>query len=196
MPNIATVLKSEIGRLARKESRGEVAALKQASSRYRSDIAALKRQLEVLERKVKQLARGAASPKAEKPKSEEEESGPHRRFSAKGLAKHRERLGISAADFAKLVGVSSLSIYKWESGAARPRARYIESIARVRDLSRAEALAKLGRSESSDKPNNEPVTAKAKAAPAHKSAMKKAAVKEPAKKATLRPPAKKAKRAP
>jgi len=172
MPNIASVLKVEIARVARKESRGEVAGLKQASSRYRSEIAALKRQLETMQRQIKQLARNAGSPKTEKA-SEGEESGPHRRFSAKGLAKHRERLGLSAADFAKLVGVSSLSIYKWESGAARPRARYIESIARARELSRPEALAKLGRAESSDKANKQPETAKT--APARKSATKKAA---------------------
>jgi len=192
MPNIATILKQEIARVSRKEVRSDIAGLKQASSRYRGEIAALKRQLQVLERQIKQLARGAASPKAEAAKSDEDESGPHRRFSAKGLAKHRERLGLSAADFAKLVGVSSLSIYKWESGHARPRARYIESFARVRDMSRPEALAKLGRAEASDKADRPPVV-KAEATPRRKPATKKAA-KAPAKKAASAPAAKKAKR--
>ena len=45
MPNIASVLKDEILRLARKEVRRELEGLKKASAQYRSDIAALKRQV-------------------------------------------------------------------------------------------------------------------------------------------------------
>jgi hypothetical protein len=45
MPNIATALKAEIARVARKEIKIETEALKSASSRYRSEIAALKRQV-------------------------------------------------------------------------------------------------------------------------------------------------------
>jgi len=43
MPNIATLLKTEISRVARKELRGESQALKKAVSAHRSEIAALKR---------------------------------------------------------------------------------------------------------------------------------------------------------
>ena len=45
MPNIASVLKDEILRLARKEVRSELEGLKKASGQYRSDIASLKRQV-------------------------------------------------------------------------------------------------------------------------------------------------------
>lgn len=45
MANIASFLKSEISRIARKEIRAETETLKKASSQYRSDIAALKRRL-------------------------------------------------------------------------------------------------------------------------------------------------------
>ena len=55
MPNIASVLKDEILRLARKEVRTATESLKKASAAYRSDIASLKRQVAALE---KQLARG------------------------------------------------------------------------------------------------------------------------------------------
>ncbi len=48
MPNIASVLKEEISRIARKEVRVETEALKKASGRYRSEIAALKRQVQQL----------------------------------------------------------------------------------------------------------------------------------------------------
>ena len=42
MPNIATVLKDEISRIARKEIRAETAVVKKASAQYRKDIAELK----------------------------------------------------------------------------------------------------------------------------------------------------------
>ena len=43
MPNIASILKDEILRLARKEVRIEIEGLKNASAKYRSDISDLKR---------------------------------------------------------------------------------------------------------------------------------------------------------
>ena len=43
MPNIASVFKDEIVRVARKEIRNELAALKKASTTHRAEIAALKR---------------------------------------------------------------------------------------------------------------------------------------------------------
>ena len=49
MPNIASILKSEISRVARKEVRAEVSGLKKGVSGHRSEIAALKRRLLALE---------------------------------------------------------------------------------------------------------------------------------------------------
>ncbi|MDZ4073711.1 MAG: hypothetical protein U1E04_03055 [Hylemonella sp.] len=45
MANFASLLKTEISRIARKEIRAETEILKKASAQYRSDIAALKRRL-------------------------------------------------------------------------------------------------------------------------------------------------------
>ena len=118
MPNIASVLKEEIVRLARKEGRGQTEKLKQESVRHRKEIVALKRQVAALERQVQRLGkaagRAAAAPQAE------EEAGPHLRFSASGFAAKRKRLGLSAAEAAALLGVSAQSVYKWEHGGARP----------------------------------------------------------------------------
>ena len=41
MPNVASVLKGEMSRVARREVRGETLALKKAVSHYRTEIAAL-----------------------------------------------------------------------------------------------------------------------------------------------------------
>jgi len=65
------------------------------------------------------------------------------RFSPARLASQRQKLGLSAADFAKLIGVSSLSVYKWEKGQTRPRRAQLEAIASVRGIGKREALAKL-----------------------------------------------------
>ena len=56
MPNIATVFKAEIARLARKEVRGDSEGLKKAVAAQRADIASLKRRIQTLEAMVKRLA--------------------------------------------------------------------------------------------------------------------------------------------
>ena len=71
-------------------------------------------------------------------------SAPSRRFSAKGLAKHRAKLGISAADYARLVGVSPLTIYAWEKGRSRPRQAQLEALGAVRGLGVREVLERIG----------------------------------------------------
>ena len=65
------------------------------------------------------------------------------RFSAKGLKANRERLGLSADHYGKLVGVSGLSIYNWEQGKARPRESSIEALLKIRGLGKREAAKRL-----------------------------------------------------
>jgi hypothetical protein len=61
MPNIASVLKSEISRVARKEVRGETTALKKSVGAYRGEIAALKRRTQALEEAVRRLSKANAT---------------------------------------------------------------------------------------------------------------------------------------
>ena len=140
MANIGTLLKSEISRVARKELRGEIQSLKKSISLYRSQIADLKRRTQALEQQVRR--QGKAVAKAV-PAAAQEEGASRVRFSAKGLAAQRKRLGLSAAALAQILGVSPLSVYKWESGKTRPRARQIEAIATLRGMGKKEAAAKL-----------------------------------------------------
>ena len=136
MPNIASILKSEIARVARKEIRGEVVQLKKAVSGYRSQIAALKRRAQALEQQMRSLGKRGA-----RPAQAEVDDGPMAsfRFSAKGLASHRKRLGLSAHDCGILLGASGQSVYKWEEGKARPRAKHLPAIAALRTLGRKRA---------------------------------------------------------
>ena len=141
MPNIAVVLKEEIARLARKELRSQTQELKKASAQYRTHIAALRKRVETLERQLKKANRGAG--RAAAPSEDDGEESTSRRFSATRLAAQRQKLGLSAADFATLLGVSGQSVYKWEHGESRPRARQLEAIASVRGIGKREAAARL-----------------------------------------------------
>jgi DNA-binding transcriptional regulator YiaG len=141
MPNIAIVLKSEISRVARKEVRGETAELKKTVSAYRSEITALKRRTQALEQQLQRLSKASRS---SSPSDKREEApGKALRFSAKGLASLRRRLGLSAADCGLLVGASGQSIYAWEDGKARPRAKHLPALAALRTTGKREALARL-----------------------------------------------------
>lgn len=140
MPNIASILKAEISRVARKEVRGETASLKKAISTYRAEIAALKRRTQALEQELRRSS--MAISKASRAASVE---APARalRFSAKGLAAQRQRLALSAHDCGLLLGVSGQSIYKWEDGRASPRAKHLPAIAELRTLGKKAAAARL-----------------------------------------------------
>lgn len=65
-------------------------------------------------------------------------------FSAKAVRRDRERLQLSAADYATLVGVSMLTIYNWEKGRSQARAKQIEHWRTVCEMSLEDAWAELG----------------------------------------------------
>lgn len=143
MPNIATVLKSEISRIARKELRSEAEGLKKTIASQRSDLATLKRRVQDLEKALRLVARMAASPKRSEQGADEKDEGGQFRFRAAGMATNRKRLGLSAADFGLLVGASGQSVYAWETGKAKPRAQNLAAIAALRGVGKREVTKKL-----------------------------------------------------
>ena len=143
MPNIAALLKDEIARIARKEVRAQTEDVRKASVQYRSHISTLRKRIEELERELKRVRRVAVRSEAAAPNGAGDDGSTHRRFSATRLAAQRHKLGLSAADFAALLGVSGQSIYKWEHGEARPRAKQLEAIAALRGIGKREAAARL-----------------------------------------------------
>lgn len=140
MANIGMVLKGEISRLSRKEARKEVGVLKKASGQYRRHIAALKREVSSLR---KQLARLSSTIKANGHAPADEAEARPMRFVAKGLKSHRQRIGFSAPDYARLLGVSSQTVYNWEQGVSRPRPAQLPSIAALREVGKREAHTRL-----------------------------------------------------
>jgi DNA-binding transcriptional regulator YiaG len=140
MPNIAGVLREEICRLAKKEVRAQVGKTQKAAAQYRRAIAKLKRLLGQQEKEIKLLKKRSEQQDALQPEQDEMENT---RFSARSVRAQRQRLGLSAADYGKLVGVSGLTIYNWEHDKSRPRKAQFAALVAVRGIGKREALIKL-----------------------------------------------------
>ena len=67
-----------------------------------------------------------------------------RKFSPEAVLADRERLELSRADYAKLVGVASLTIYHWELGHSKPRSEQIRKWLSVKAMGKRKAWAQLG----------------------------------------------------
>ena len=134
MPNIASALKQEIARIARKEIRFHIRAVKKTTMQHRHNIGMLKRTVSQLESQLHK--NGQAARKVE--------SAPATtRFTAQGLKSLRSKLGLSRASFAHLVGVSVQSIYNWEHAIAKPRAAQLSTLATLRGIGKREAARRL-----------------------------------------------------
>lgn len=142
MPNFQQTLKNEIARIARKEVRSQTDALKHSSATARAEIAALKRRVGELERAL-QRAQKAARRAPHNADAAAESSNVRHRFSAKRLAKHRERLQLSAVELGLLLGASDQSVRQWERGDVRPRDAFLPAIASLRQLTPRSASALL-----------------------------------------------------
>lgn len=162
MANLANALKEEIGRLARKEIREQTAETAKSAAKNERDIAALKRQIEDLRHKLSSLrtqdapTQTASKPKTSKKTASKKQDASARgdasssagqssrtRFSAKGLKANRERLGLSADNYGKLIGVSGLSIYNWEQEKARPRENNVMALLSIKGIGKREAAKRL-----------------------------------------------------
>jgi DNA-binding transcriptional regulator YiaG len=134
-------MSSLIARVARKELKEELQALRKATTAHRSEIAALKRQVKSLASALKATTKASRS--SSKDTVVDEPSAPGIRFSAARLAALRAKLGITQAQMATLLGVSYLSVHKWEAGASKPRAAQLQKIAVVMKLGKREVQKAL-----------------------------------------------------
>ena len=140
MKNIADALRDQILRIGRKVVKAQIASLRSASAAYRREIADLKRTVRRLERRLRYVE-SQERKRAEKAPSPKLAEGA--RFSAKGLEAHREKLGLSAADYGLLAGLSAQTIYSYESGKSKPRPAQLAKLVAVRRLGKREAERRL-----------------------------------------------------
>lgn len=145
MTTFSNAFRSEVIRMARKELKPELQGMRKSLTAHRSEIAELKREVKSLTSQLKAAQRQVKTPA----KAEVEEEAPTRKsgrkwvFKPEALAAKRTELGISQKDMATLLQASSLSVYKWESGKANPRAAQLERIHEVLGLGKRKALALL-----------------------------------------------------
>ena len=138
MANIASVLKEEITRLARKELRSETENLKKASALYRSEIAALKRRTASLEKQLARLEKSASKNAVAQVNPKETTKA---RFTVKGFKALRQRLGLTAEAIGTLLGVSAQTIYNWEAGNTSPREQQMVRIVMLRGMGKRDVDA-------------------------------------------------------
>jgi DNA-binding transcriptional regulator YiaG len=132
MPNFASTLRTEVRRVAARETRKtlrklrrlqiQVKALRLAARGHRRNMATMERRIQRLKARVR-TAPGAAAP------------GPRgRRMAPESIRALRAQLGMSRKDFARVVGVSPGSIFGWENGRNVPRGRSAARLRQVRQM--------------------------------------------------------------
>ena len=119
MPNVMGVLRAEIRRLARKETRDEIRVLRKQVNAMRRRLAEARRRIDSVERGTRAaMAKGAVAAAVV---SGGVAAGKQVRFSPAWVRSHRKKLRLSRQKYGKLVGVTAQTILGWESGRTRPR---------------------------------------------------------------------------
>lgn len=158
MTAFSEAFRSEVLRMARKEIKGELGHLRKTVTAQRSEVAALKRDLKALATQVRiltkaqekaeataerqQAAQGRSKalsnshPKQAMAEAEGAAGGKGRgrrkfTFSHEALIAKRHALHLTQKEMARLLGVSVVSVYKWETGEVTPRAAQLERVREV-----------------------------------------------------------------
>ena len=148
MPNFSKLFQEEVRRLAKKETKDELARLKKDSVELRRALSDLKKKFAALQKAVRAGGRGAKPAREAAAEGEATEGADRTRISSKTIITLRKRMGLTQAEFAKLVGVTGQSIYQWESkegqlrfrGGAKERINAIKSIGAREARKRLEAM--------------------------------------------------------
>jgi DNA-binding transcriptional regulator YiaG len=145
MGKVETVLKAEIARLSRRETR-------RLMTKHVEELRRLRRRMAELEHEVRALkaARAEEQIKTKIRAATETVAGGQAttvRMTPRLIRALRHRLGISQTELAKLVGVSTVAVGQWESGRSRPRAESKARIAALRSVGRREVRRLLAKAE-------------------------------------------------
>lgn len=137
---------AEIARLVRKQVKDDQAALKKSDRTQRSEVTALKQEVKALSSQVNQLTK-QLDKLAKVVQSQEPVKEPRAPratgefvFDHEALIAKRQELGFSRTQMAQLLGVSSLSVYKWETSGVHPRAKQLERVQEVLKMGHRQAM--------------------------------------------------------
>ena len=143
MPNLATILKDEIGRLARKEVRAVCGPIQDQVRDLKKTVRQQRDLISRLEKQIGQLKAVSAKP-SEKILSAPDVQSAQIRLSASSIKKHRKRLKLSQTELGQLLNVSTNTIVRWEAGTSKPRESYRPGIAQLRTMGVREVKKLLG----------------------------------------------------
>lgn len=158
MTAFATAFKTEVMRMARKETKAEVEALRKGLAAQRSETVTLKREVKhlaglvrALEKKIQTAGLGSEGKgphrKDQAPIANAGTETPQRKrrgqFGPADLTRKREELGVMKEAMARLLEVAPLTLARWEKGEMTPRAAQLLRIQAVLKMGKRAALAKL-----------------------------------------------------
>ena len=148
MPSIATLLREEISKIARKEVQDQVRELKQTVREQRDAIARLEKQVGSAKAKAATKP-AAAKPAAAKPAAKvrkpagDTDRRKQLRIAPDTIKKHRKRLKLSQAELGKILNVSTNTVLRWEAGTSKPRSKHLPGLDQLRTISKRELKKQL-----------------------------------------------------
>ena len=144
MPKLAEVLRGEIIRISRREARIATAGVREAKIKLIKTVADLKRKIAKLQGENKWLVAAEKKRVAQKPQVTSEASK-KARLTSKGIRRLRRKLGVSQANFAKLLGASTQTVHMWETkeGPLRLRGNTLAAVLSAREMGAREAKRRI-----------------------------------------------------
>ncbi len=133
---------ANLGKLLREEIARSVAKVLRVTG-FGADLRKLRAQLVVLEKRVSTLEKAPARSGALR--SGRKVDRRKLRFSPGTLKAVRAKLGVTQQEMAKLLDVSGNAVWQWEAGRARPRARHLAAMRKLRNIGKREARKMLKR---------------------------------------------------
>ena len=115
MPTVVKVLKKQIFRIGHKEAATDFMPFHETSVTLREAGADFRKSVALFKKENKQLQVQAQTKQIEASQSNAPEEPAGRVWiSGKVVKSLRKRVGLTQADFAKLVGISHQTVFKWE----------------------------------------------------------------------------------
>ena len=144
MPDLAKVLKEEIQRLARKETKASTASLRKDTATLKRAIADHKRRIAILERDNRRLLTRARKSLEGSVKASDDEIKSSR-VTAKMIRGLRDKFGLTQGELALLLDVSPQTVYQWEhkEGRLSFRGDAKAAIIELRKLTASEVASRL-----------------------------------------------------
>jgi len=145
MPNIAKVLREEIQRLAKRQARAELRPVRRDNVRLKKIVADLRRQMAALKRTSRELVKKVTPVVAVKETERATARAAKLRPTSKSLKTLRTRLGLTQAQFGKLLGVSGQAVAQWatKEGRIRMRRATLSTLAGIQNVGKREAWRRL-----------------------------------------------------